>query len=98
MTNWLIHKRTIAADVPHQTIQLPKGATVLDYQVQDGGIHVWYEFLEGEEHKEPLEILIRGTGLKTPSDIRKGFTYARTVQLDGYIWHIFHRLRRDSVH
>jgi hypothetical protein len=72
-----------------QKIQMPKGAKILCAQVQHGIICIWAEVNTDHAVEERI-IQVHGTG----NQMRQLATgeeraYISTVQLDGFVWHIF---------
>jgi len=72
-----------------QQLTLPKSAELLSIQVQNGCIMAWYMVDDGDEEKRIEDILVVGTGHKFD---KGNWYYLETVQLDGYVWHIFTEL------
>lgn len=85
-----IHK--IKLDVADkQVIIMPYATGVLDIQVQNGEIVMWYYFddtLQGPfSNKERWEILFYGTGNPIDTLVKK--QHLKSIQFNGYVWHIF---------
>lgn len=72
-------------------LSLPCGFKILtaQAQVQDGAIHLWAEVDTEEKANDHITINIFGTG--NPIFTNTG-TYINTVQLNGFVWHIFRAL------
>jgi len=70
-----------------QTIHVPYGARPLASQIQRQRIVVWYEGDANEERDQSIVIHAVGTGTDDmpPENAR----YIDTVQLHGYVWHIY---------
>lgn len=68
-----------------QTILMPRGASILTVQLQEGEPHVW-ALVNPEYAKEEIVIHTYGTGspIETP-----GKLYIGTYQLNGFVWHVF---------
>lgn len=78
-----IHKYPISIRTEQQ-IELPYGYKPICVQIQNGKIWLWAK-VNSENHKEYATIFVIGTGQYLP-----GGKYIGTVQLDGYVWHIYH--------
>lgn len=96
----MIHKQSFdLAGGAMLELTIPAGSKVLSYQAQGTlvqAITVWYEF-EMNLDVQParmvsLYILVRGTGHETPSEMRRTVEYQTTIQLNEFVWHIFHRI------
>ncbi len=73
-----------------QVIALPAVCGIVDVQVQNGEIVMWYswdEIFQGRNKKDVVEILMYGTGNPIDTLIRK--RHLATVQLNGFVWHIY---------
>ena len=101
MPTMMIHKQSFdLAGGAMLELSVPAGSKILTYQAQGTlveAITVWYEFEMPGHDVQPsrmvsLYILIRGTGHETPSDVRRTVEYATTIQLNDFVWHIFHRI------
>lgn len=63
---------------------MPVGATVLDIQRQGGQIMMWAHVdTQAVTHKRRFHVI--GTGHEVPA----GLEYLKTVQVGGFVWHIF---------
>lgn len=70
-----------------QFLKLPKLSHILTVQVQRDTIQLWAYVDTKTQEIEDYDIRIYGTGQAMP-DI-KDLYYLDTVQLHGYVWHIF---------
>lgn len=68
-----------------QRVLMPSGAKILCAQVQGDQVCLWAE-VDTEKETEPRIIMIVGTGDPWRSDY---YTYIGTVQLQGYVWHVY---------
>ena len=73
---------------------VPMGSNHLDIQLQKsmGGISnltVWYICNPEEQLKQTLVFRIVGTGWELPDDFIQKHFWLKTIQHDGYVWHIF---------
>lgn len=80
-----ILKYPLSSD-PHQVLMIPKGAEILCCQVQDGVICLWAKSCMANSYAY-RKISIYGTGWSMSDDFEK--KYIGTVQLNGYVWHVF---------
>ena len=73
--------------VPARTIMIPRGAIMLDVQMQNGQPQVWALV---EPHRPPVErrLLIYGTGHEVPDYLTKTM-HVGTFQDGGYVFHVF---------
>lgn len=69
-----------------QSVEMPKGAKILDVQFQDESLCLWAGVTPGKESEERT-VQIVGTGHRELPDA--GITYLATVQKNGYVWHVF---------
>lgn len=68
-----------------QQIPLSYTHKILDVQIQDGSICLWAAIKPGWATSHfPVHII--GTGQELPD---RNLQYCGTVQLDGFVWHIF---------
>lgn len=74
-----------------QVIQMPKGAHPLSVQMQGNTITLW-AMVNTEHPMEDREIRIVGTGREADSRDH----YLGTVQVDGFIWHIFEHYEKPK--
>ncbi len=81
--------------VDTQRIKIPKGSVVISAQVQDGVICLWAEVDTDKPLVEPL-VYVVGTGQPLPEqecwfdgDEQHFNLYIDTVQLNGFVWHIY---------
>ncbi len=67
-------------------IRMPKHAKVLSVQAQDGNLCMWaaVETTMGTENRH---FLVFGTG--NPNEFGSFGTFIGTVQLNGFVWHVF---------
>lgn len=82
-----IWKFPVAVDV-RPRLRMPKGARLLSFQVQDGKLCVWAE-VDTEAEKETRYFAIHGTGHEMPREMGYSDTYIGTVQISGYVWHLY---------
>lgn len=76
-----------------QIVNFPKGAIILDAQMQGPTVCVWAVINDDEPiTMEPRFIHIVGTGNAMPVNLYKE-DYIGTVQTNGFVWHIFQELR-----
>ncbi len=68
-----------------QSISVPEGAQILDVQVQNGQIQLW-ALVDDINLFRSRTIRIIGTG---NTIYPQPGTYIATVQLNGFVWHIF---------
>lgn len=89
-----IHKQVLPWNANDEvTIQVPKHSLHLDIQLQKsvGGISevtVWY-LCDPEEEKEDLIFRIVGTGWDLPDDFAQRHFWLKSLQHEGYVWHVF---------
>lgn len=81
----LIHKYRLDI-IDNQIVHVPKGAKLLDIQVQDEGVYAWFMFDVGAI-KRPVQVFMTGTG--NPFDLPFNFEHKKTVQAGIYVWHFF---------
>jgi hypothetical protein len=80
-----IHK--YALDITDfQTVHLPKGAEILDAQMQRGNLHIW-AIVDTNAPAEPRTFCIHGTGHPLPHAINR--KYLSSVQDGNFVWHVF---------
>jgi hypothetical protein len=71
-----------------QQFDIPLGAVPLTVQSQEGEICLWAEVDDTEQLSNMLSVWVVGTGgrmLRMPRTAK----YISTVQLDGFVWHIY---------
>ena len=73
-----------------QAVRMPQGAVVLCAQVQNGQICLWAR-VWSESESEARTFWIVGTGRPMPESKRPP-QYISTVQIDGFVWHIFEKV------
>ena len=94
----MIHKQTLPWDANDEvTIFVPVHSHHLDVQMQDNDICVWYVCDPDESINEKLVFRIVGTGWELPDDFINKHFWIKTIQHDGYIWHIFLKQQTASV-
>ncbi len=71
--------------VPNIKIPLPRSRKLLSAQIQGEEICVWAE-IETNEPCFECTFSIVATGENPPEHM----TYLSTIQLDGFVWHIFY--------
>ena len=67
-----------------QVHRFPEFSKILHFDIQAGDITFWVE-QKTEDECIDHQFLIFGTGFEIPN----GLTYLSTVQLRGYVWHIY---------
>ncbi len=82
----IVHKYKI--DLGETSHTMPKGAVLLDAQIQDNKFVFWVLVDLDEENEELRTFVVTGTGTKFNAE---GFTYVSTVQDGIYVWHIFEK-------
>jgi len=71
------------------TVTLPQGAEILQFQAQGKDVVFWAIVDENAPVKERTFHLV-GTGWELPkTDYEDGIVYLGTVQLGGFVWHVF---------
>jgi len=75
-----------------QTLGIPANAKLLTVQVQEpefGGMPspMLWALVDTDEHTEPVELAIYGTGFNLPDDPGQ---YIATYQMGPFVWHVFH--------
>lgn len=70
-----------------QTINLPKGATVLDVQCQGRRICLWALINPDEEGCDKFTYRVFGTGRDLPD--MGNLIFVATVQDGPFVWHVF---------
>ena len=80
-----IYKYPLKLD-DEQTIKLPAYSKPLTVQVQHGIVTLWALVDDRNEAKE-YHVRIHGTG--NPATSADPKDYLGTVQLDGFVWHVF---------
>lgn len=81
-----IHKYqfSIADEV---SIKMPERAKILSVQVQDGKPTIW-AMVETDWKREIRTFKVFGTGYQL-NGLAFFYTHIATIQLDGFVWHIF---------
>jgi hypothetical protein len=79
-----IYKYVLTPD--HETVPLPKGARVLDAQMQDGSITLWALVDPQERESVPRRFGVYATGGPGPG-VRD--THVATILHGGFVWHVF---------
>lgn len=69
-------------------LNLPIGAEILSVQVQNGRIYLW-ALVDEMARLEPRLFAVYGTGNKMPNARRDVGKFLATLQLDGFVWHVF---------
>lgn len=89
-----IHKQVLPWKAAEEvTIQIPKKSLHLDIQLQEGEggvpeVTVWY-LCDPEAETEELIFRIVGTGWELPDDFANRHYWLKSLQHDGYVWHVF---------
>lgn len=90
----MIFKYPLGEDIHHNAIyeiEMPKGAKILDIQLQAGKPVIWA--LVNPKHKlRKYEFQIAGTGFELLDYDKRHFEYIKTIQaghLAALVWHIF---------
>ncbi len=68
-----------------QTISVPRDAVPLCVQEQGGALRLWVKCVPSRPH-HTYTVRIFGTG--SPVDTY-GFAYVGTVQMHGFVWHVY---------
>lgn len=89
----IIYKYTLPEPLPFNAcvveLELPRGAWVLDFQVQDSEIRLW-AVVDPNADKEIRRYLVQGTGHPiTQVEDLDDLVWEATVQRGSYVWHIF---------
>lgn len=85
-----IHKQILAWNGTDEVeVEIPVGSHHLDIQMQGKHITVWYVCDPKEELMERLTFRVVGTGWELPDDFIQKHFWLKTIQHDGYVWHIF---------
>lgn len=71
-----------------QTLYMPPGAVILTVQLQDQIPTLWAIVNPDEASSEARTFCIYGTGADLPE---KAERYIGTVQLNGFVWHVFEK-------
>ena len=71
--------------VENPALDMPRGARVLDVQIQNNEICLW-AIVESTEKLETRKFFIAGTGNPVPQGAGD---YIGTVQQDRFVWHVF---------
>jgi hypothetical protein len=66
-------------------IPLPPGSKVLQFALQGDEPMIWVEVEPSPQGLEARTFHIVGTGRKIPTSSE----YVGTVQMDGYVWHLY---------
>ncbi len=85
--DWTIRKYELEV-TNEQEIFLPKTATILDIQLQNGKICLWALFNPLHVHGS-RSIYIFGAGKDVPRDLIVDVARRSTVQIDQHTWHVF---------
>ena len=72
-----------------QLVTMPAGAQILTVQAQGDRLCLWAVVSLGSPEEKRV-IQIYGTGMDFPK--HKKCTYIATVQMDGFVWHVFERI------
>jgi hypothetical protein len=65
-------------------LEIPGYCNAIAFQVQDGRPYVWVE-CKPEEPLSPYRFFLIGTGFRVPN----ARAYVGTIQLDGFVWHLY---------
>lgn len=82
----VIHKQPLQV-TDEQVLRLPVGAVLLDCQLQDKILCIWYLFDQSVSATNDVTFYVVGTGNPFP-DTFPG-RYFKTVQVGEFVWHIF---------
>ena len=69
-----------------QVLHVPKGATPLSVQVQEGAICIWF-FVDEKNEKVATTVHVVGAGYN-PSKVKLS-DFVGTVQTPPFVWHVF---------
>ena len=84
-----IHKFQVPlVDIP--VLFMPKGSNILSFQVQNN-IPVIWALVDDEAVMENKRFIMLGTGHPASNVIDHLCKYIGTIQLDGLVWHLFHK-------
>lgn len=87
----IIYKYPLEIKDGAQTIEFPSAVHLVSVQVQHGQIVMWGvvedDPPEGKDKAFVGEFFVIGTGQPFPTE--KVLTHLGTVQLNGFVWHIF---------
>ena len=82
----VIYKYTLEV-TDEQEVKMPAGAQILCVQVQHGRPTLW-ALVDPEKKLEDRRFFVHGTGNPIHSDA-KVKCYIGTVQINGFVWHVF---------
>ena len=83
----VIHKYEVPILRRSFLLELPLGAEILAFQVQDNKPVIW-ALVNTEPVIESRHFALRGTG-EAMGDWRSSDTYIGTIQMLPYVWHLF---------
>ena len=85
-----VHKQTLKI-TEEQVLKIPTGAVMLDCQLQNGAITVWYAFDLAADPKKDEDVTFYV--VKSGHDLPDTFPgrYFKTVQQGKLVWHIYFR-------
>ena len=76
---------------PMQGVVMPRGAEILDVQVQRGEMQIWALVVDKRDQVQ-RRVYVHGTGCQIDpelADIIVKKNHIGTVQMSGYAWHVF---------
>lgn len=85
----VIYKYPLAL-IEETGVPMPRGAIVRSVQVQANCICIWAE-VDPKAKPEVREFRIVGTGQEIPQ--APFYLYLATVQMDGFVWHVYEAQR-----
>lgn len=99
-----IHKQVLPWNGRDEvTIETPIHALHLDVQLQESDddslpqVTVWYLCDPKEEKTQELTFRIVGTGWELTDDFANTHFWLRTIQFNGYVWHVFYKKPSDIM-
>lgn len=83
----IIYKYIVPVKLSFFNLDLPLGAEILAFQIQDNTPVIWV-LVNTETVKERRHFAVRGTG-EAMNDWRTTDKYIGTVQMPPFVWHLF---------
>lgn len=71
-----------------ETIEIPKNSTLLNIDMQDEKVTLWY-IVDPEVEKETHTFLVLGTGSIVPELEDAHLEFLKTVFQGPFVWHVF---------